>query len=202
MLIYATGFSAMFLGNVLFLTGVWHYSILRAGMAISVGPLIVAVTAPLFGKLAGRVGQRQLLIPGGLIWALSGVLLINRVTVQPDYVGHYLPSVILSGLGVALCLPQLSSAAVQGLPPDRFGSGSAVSQAVRNLGATLGVAAAVAFTADLLPATALDSFHHVWWLLIASGVAVSLLSTRLPRRVARHVPAADVAPVTAEGALT
>jgi hypothetical protein len=42
----------MFLGNVLFLTGVWHYSILRAGMAISVGPLIVAITAPLFGKLA------------------------------------------------------------------------------------------------------------------------------------------------------
>ncbi len=29
--IYAIGFTAMFLGNVLFLTGVWHYSILRAG---------------------------------------------------------------------------------------------------------------------------------------------------------------------------
>ena len=123
MLVFAIGFSAMFLGNVLFLTGVWHYSILRAGMAISVGPLIVAVTAPLFGKLAGRVGQRPLLIPGGLIWALSGLLLINRVTCTPDYVGHYLPSVMLSGLGVALCLPQLSSAAVQGLPPQRFGSG-------------------------------------------------------------------------------
>ena len=202
MLIYATGFSAMFLGNVLFLTGVWHYSILRAGMAISVGPLIVATTAPLFGKLAGRIGQRALLIPGGLIWGLSGVLLINRVTVHPDYVSHYLPSVILSGLGVALCLPQLSSAAVQGLPPHRFGSGSAVSQAVRNLGATLGVAAAVAFTADVVPATALDSFHHVWWLLIISGVAVSVLATRLPRRVARSLPAADVAPVIAEGALT
>ncbi len=202
MLIYATGFSAMFLGNVLFLTGVWHYSILRAGMAISVGPLIVAVTAPLFGKLAGRVGQRRLLIPGGLIWALSGVLLINRVTVHPDYVSHYLPSVILSGLGVALCLPQLSSAAVQGLPAHRFGSGSAVSQAVRNLGATLGVAAAVAFTADLAPETALDSFHHVWWLLIISGVAVSILATRLPRRVTRALPVVEVAPVIAEGALT
>jgi MFS family permease len=187
MLIYAVGFSAMFLSNVLFLTGVWHYSILRAGMAISVGPLIVAATAPLFGKLAGRIGQRRLLIPGGLVWGLSGLLLINRVTPQPDYVGHYLPSVILSGLGVALCLPQLSSAAVQGLPPDRFGSGAAVSQAVRNLGATLGVAAAVAFTTGLTPAEALDGFHHVWWLLVVSGVAVSVLATQLPRRVARRV---------------
>ena len=47
------GFSAMFLGNVLFLTGVWHYSILRAGMAISVGPLIVAVDRSVV-RQAGR----------------------------------------------------------------------------------------------------------------------------------------------------
>jgi EmrB/QacA subfamily drug resistance transporter len=191
MLIYAVGFSAMFLGNVLFLTAVWHYTILRAGMAISVGPLIVAATAPLFGKLAGRVGQRRLLIPGGLVWGLSGFLLVNRVTLRPDYVGHYLPSIILSGLGVALCLPQLSSAAVQGLPPDRFGSGAAVSQAVRNLGATLGVAAAVAFTAGLTGADALDGFHHVWWLLVLSGVAVSVLASRLPRRVADRAVLAE-----------
>ena len=56
---------------------------------------------------------------------------------------------ICTGLGVALCLPQLSSAAVQGLPADQFGAGSAVNQAVRNLGATLGVALVVAFTTDL-----------------------------------------------------
>ena len=37
----------------------------------------------------------------------------------------------------------------------------------------------VALTSDLTPATALDGFHHVWWLLVASGVTVSLLSTRL-----------------------
>lgn len=197
-LVFATGFSAMFLGNVLFLTNVWHYSVLRAGLAISVGPLIVATTAPLFGKLAGRVGQRRLLVPGGLIWGLSGLMSIKRVTVQPDYVGHYLPSVILSGIGVALCLPQLSSAAVQGLPAHRFGSGSAVSQAVRNLGATLGVAAVVAFTANISGANALDAFHHVWWMLVISGVSVSLLTARLPRRVAE----AAVAPVVREGALT
>ena len=56
----------MFLGNVLFLTRVWHYSILRAGLAVSLGPSIVAGTAPRFGKLAGRVGQRRLLVPGWL----------------------------------------------------------------------------------------------------------------------------------------
>ena len=181
MIVYATGFNAMFLGNVLFLTRVWGWSILRAGMAISVGPLIVATTAPAFGKLAGRIGQRRLLIPGGLVWASGGAWMLAVATTPPSYVTQYLPATVLTGLGVSLCLPQLSSAAVQGLPADQFGSGSAVNQATRNLGSTIGVALVVALTAGATRDDALDRFHHVWWVLIASGVVVSLLSSRLTR---------------------
>lgn len=189
MVIFAIGFNAMFLGNVLFLTRVWRYSILRAGLAISVGPLVVATTAPFLGKLAGRIGQRRLLVPGGLLWASGGVFLIARATTSPDYLGTYLPTVALTGLGVALCLPQLSSAAVQGLPPDQFGAGSAISQAVRNLGSTFGVAMVIAFTTGLGASTALDGFHRVWGLLAACGVLVTLLSTRLIRVAAPVNPA-------------
>ncbi len=187
-LVYAIGFSAMFLGNVLFLTQVWQYSILSAGLAISVGPLIVAVTAPFFGRLAARVGQRRLIVPGGLVWAAGGLVLLTRATTTADYLTEYLPAMTLTALGVSLTLPQLSSAAVQGLPPDRFGSGSAVNQAVRNLGATLGVAVVVAFTAELAPENVLDTFHRVWWLLVGCGVVVSLLATRLPRRITATKP--------------
>lgn len=189
MIVFAIGFNSMFLGNVLFLTRVWNYSILRAGLGISIGPLIVAATAPRFGKLAGRIGQRSLLMPGGLLWAAGGVFLIIRAGTSPDYVGTYLPAIICTGLGVALCLPQLSSAAVQGLPADQFGSGSAIGQSVRNLGATFGVALVVAFTTGLTPVDALDGFHRVWWLLAGCGVIVSLLSSRLVRVAA---PAAAV----------
>ena len=58
-LLYAMGFFAMLLGNILFLTGVWHYSILQAGLAITPGPLVVAVVSGLAGRLAGRVGFRE-----------------------------------------------------------------------------------------------------------------------------------------------
>lgn len=188
MIVFAIGFNAMFLGNVLFLTRVWRYSTLEAGLAISVGPLIVAATAPLFGKLAGRIGQRPLLVPGGVLWATGGIYLIARTTTFPDYLGVYLPAVVCTGLGVALCLPQLSSAAVQGLPPDQFGSGSAVGQALRNLGSTFGVALVIAFTTGLTAADSLDGFHHVWWLLAICGLTVSLLSTRLVRIAAPVAP--------------
>jgi EmrB/QacA subfamily drug resistance transporter len=195
MIVFAVGFNAMFLGNVFFFTRVWGYSILRAGLAISIGPLIVAATAPPLGKLAGRIGQRSLLMPGGLLWAAGGVYLIVRATARPDYVGTYLPAVILTGLGVALCLPQLSSAAVQGLPADQFGVGSAAGQAVRNLGSTFGVALVVAFTTGLTASDALGGFHKVWWLLAGCGLAVSLLSSRLVRAAA---PVGSAAPVLAD----
>ena len=189
-LAFAIGFNAMFLGNVLFFTQVWRYDVLRAGLAISVGPLIVAVTAPFLGRLAARVGQRALLVPGGLVWAAGGTLLLTTATVEANYLTSYLPAVALTGLGVSLCLPQLSSASVQGLPADRFGSGSAVNQAIRNLGGTFGVALVVAFLAEVSPLDPLASFHRVWWLLVLSGLAVSGLSLGLPRRVRATTDAA------------
>ena len=179
--IYSIGFSAMFLGNVLFLTKVWGYEIMRAGLAVSLGPLVVATTAPFFGRLAGRIGQRRLLIPGGLVWASSGVLLLTTATTSPNFVAVYLPAILLSGLGVSLSMPQLASASVQGLHADAYGSGSAVNQCIRNLGSTLGVALVIAFVGALGAAGPLDSFHHVWWLLVGSGIAVSTLSSFLPR---------------------
>jgi len=194
---------------VLFLTGVWHYSIVLAGLAISVGPLIVALTAPWFGRLAGRVGQRRLLVPGGLVWASGGVYLLARATIEPNYVGVYLPAAVLTALGVSLVLPQLSSAAVQGLPPDRFGAGSAVNQAIRNLGATFGVALVIAFTTGLDASTALSGFHRVWRLMAVCGVVVTLLSTRLRtsraqapkvQRVGEPVKSASSSAMTRSGA--
>jgi EmrB/QacA subfamily drug resistance transporter len=179
--VFAVGFSAMFLGNVLFLTEVWGYSIMRAGLAVSLGPLVVATTAPIFGRLAGRIGQRRLLIPGGLVWASSGVLLLATASTHVDFARVYLPAILLSGLGVSLTLPQLASASVQGLHADGYGAGSAVNQCIRNLGGTLGVALVIAFVGTLGAAGALDSFHSVWWLLVASGVTVSTLALFLPR---------------------
>ena len=45
--VFSLGFYALLLGNVLFLTGVWHYSVLEAGFALTPGPLMAALAAPL-----------------------------------------------------------------------------------------------------------------------------------------------------------
>jgi len=81
--------------------------------------------------------------------------------------------------------------AVQGLPADQFGAGAAVNQAVRQMGATFGVALTVALLGAVTPLNAMDHFHRVWWMLVASGVLTSLAALALPRKA--DAPVADVA---------
>ena len=114
---FGTAFTAMFFGSYLMLTQLWGWSVVQAGLAISPGPLLVAILAPRFGRLAGRIGQRPLLVAGGLAFALSGLWRLVATGIEPNYLRDYLPAMLLSGLGVALCFPQLASVTAQSLPP-------------------------------------------------------------------------------------
>src|SRR4051794_23882560 len=47
---YTIGFTAMFFASIQFTMGVWHYGVVRAGLAMIPGPIVVIVLAPLFGR--------------------------------------------------------------------------------------------------------------------------------------------------------
>ena len=173
MLLFGTAFAALFFGSILFLTDVWDWSVLQAGFGVAPGPVVVGLVAPRAGKLAGRIGQRPLLIAGGILFASCGVL--RLVTLGPDinYARDFLPSMLLSGLGVALVFPQLSSVVAQALPPGRAGVGGAVAQAVRQFGGTFGVALTVAFLGAA--GAVIDGFDPIWWLIVVGGLGTSTL---------------------------
>ena len=101
----------------------------------------------------------------------------------PNYATSMLPAWLITGLGVALALPQLSSASVQGLPPDRYALGSAVNQTMRQLGATFGVALVVSFIAGATAGDALEHFQRAWWMIVACGALTSIVALALPRPV-------------------
>jgi EmrB/QacA subfamily drug resistance transporter len=183
---FGTAFTAMFLSSILFLTEVWQYSILRAGFAVAPGPTLVAVLAPFMGNLAGRIGQRPLLLAGGVAFAVGGLWRLVFLDATPNFLLEYLPSMLFTGVGVAMCLPQLSSVVAQSLPPNRLGVGGGTNQAIRQFGGTLGVALTIAFIATPTSlAEALSHFDLVWWLLIVGGVLTSALSIPL---MTRRVP--------------
>ena len=92
---YAVGFFAMLLANVLFLTKVWDYSTLKAGLAITPGPLVVAALSRSTGALAGRVGYRPVLVVGSLVFATAQLWCVAFMPLDPDYLGRWLPASLL-----------------------------------------------------------------------------------------------------------
>jgi EmrB/QacA subfamily drug resistance transporter len=142
-LAFGTAFSMMFFAFFFYMTEVWHYSLPQAGLAITPGPLLVIPCAVLSGRLAARLGHRPFLVGGGLVYAAAGLWFLLVPGAQPAYLTHWLPGLVLSGIGVGLVLPSLSGAAVNRLPADQYAVGSAVNQATRQIGGVLGVAVTV-----------------------------------------------------------
>lgn len=142
-LVFGAAFSMMFFGFFFFMTGIWHYSLPLAGLAITPGPLMVIPVAMVSGRIAAKAGHRPLLVTGCGLLALGGLWQSFIPGVEPHYLTHWLPSQILTGVGVGMTLPSLSGAAVASLAPTQFGAGSAVNQAIRQFGSVLGVALTV-----------------------------------------------------------
>ena len=144
--LYYAGFGAFLLNSVEFLTGEWHYSAIRAGLAIAPGPLMVLpfarLVAPRLATVIGGPG-RVAAIGCGVNAAAQG-LWYAEMQVRPGYVGHLLPAQLLGGAGVGLAIPSLLAAGSAALPPARFGAGSGVLNMARQIGTVVGVAGLVA----------------------------------------------------------
>jgi EmrB/QacA subfamily drug resistance transporter len=185
-LLFFAAFAVLLLANVLFLTNVWDYSILEAGLAFFPGPLTAAVVAGLSGRRGGRKSSPRLGAAGAIIFALSSLWFLARLDDQPQYLSDYLPGAMVGGIGVGLMLPALTALATGTLPPGRLATGIGVQTTFRQIGAALGLASFVAITGSSTLATTSD-FDGAWlFMSVASagaGIALAPLF-RHPREPA------------------
>ena len=188
-LLFAAAFFSMILGNILFLTGVWGYSVLEAGLSVAPGPLASAVIAGPAGKLADRFGHRAVIVPGALVYAV-GLLVLRSASLDPDYLGVWLPGQLLVGIGIGLAFPTLGAAAAADIPAARFGVASAVTSAGRQLGAVLGTALLIAIVGE--PAT-LSEAASVADDAYLFGIGAAVLSGVVALRLAPPVRSARLA---------
>jgi NTE family protein len=161
-LIFACAFYAKILTDVLFLTSIWRYSILASGAAITPGPLFTALLAPPAGVLAKRIGLAQVAALGTVIYAAGCAWYALRAGTRPDYLADWLPGTALTGLGIAMAFPTLTTAAVERLPARLYATGSALNATARQLGGVLGIAVVIAILGQAGLASGHGAFVSSW----------------------------------------
>ncbi|ULH17073.1 MFS transporter (plasmid) [Deinococcus sp. KNUC1210] len=179
--VFGTVFAMMFFSFFLFMTAIWKFPLGTAGLAAMPGPLLVIPVSVITGRIASRLGHRTLMVLGALVFAAGAVWFTFMPTLHPDYLGHWLPGTLLTGIGTGMVLPSLSAAAVSGLMPSRFGIGSAVNQAIRQIGTVMGVAITVALVGQ---AHDLEQFRILFRIEIALAVLTALLCLPIDTRPA------------------
>lgn len=135
----------------LFLTGIWGYSLLEAGLAITPGPICSATTGLISGRLADRYGPRLLISIGSLFPIFVMLWMTIRFTTEPAYWTTFFPAVACFGIGFGMTYSPLNSAALEGVSANVYGEVNAAFNTVRNLAGGLGVAIVVAILGDREP---------------------------------------------------
>jgi EmrB/QacA subfamily drug resistance transporter len=130
---------AMFFFTALYLQNILGYSPIEAGVRFLPSTLMIVLIAPLAGRLTDRVGPRPLIV-GGLSLVTFALFLQTRIDVDTGY-GLLLPAFVLMGIGMALVMSPMSTAAMNAVVPEKAGVGSGILSMNRMVGATFGVAA-------------------------------------------------------------
>ncbi len=182
----------------LYIQNILGYSATQAGAAFLPMVTLIILIAPVAGRLSDRVGSRWLMGAGMTLLGFS-LLLYERVTVHSTF-WTLLPSMILGGIGMAMTMSPMTSAAMGSVPVDKAGVGSGVLNSFRQVGGSLGIAVMGAIVAAYLhhpttsPAAAQDYVNglHAGFAVAAVitfvGAIVAVVTVRArPEVVREHI---------------
>ena len=129
----------MFFFLALYMQNILGYSPLEAGVRFLPTTLVIMVIAPIAGRLADRVGPR-LPITVGLALVTLALIDFARIDTSTTF-GDLLPAFFVMGIGIALTMSPMSTAAMNAVPGAKAGIASGVLSMFRMVGGTFGIAA-------------------------------------------------------------
>jgi EmrB/QacA subfamily drug resistance transporter len=115
------------------------YGALSTGARILPVAVSIAVASVVGATLAPRIGTKVVVATGMVLFG-AAFLWISTSGVATSYPVVIVPQMVMMGLGMGLISTPATESILLVLPPARAGVGSAVNDATRELGGTLGVA--------------------------------------------------------------
>lgn len=179
-LFYGAALYCWLLIGVLFLTDVWRYSELRAGLAMSAGAVSAAVAAAVLGRITGLLGPRPAVVGGALAMAIAGVWLIAGLSAEPHFLTLWLPTGLLVGAGMGAVAAGTNSASAMYALPTRFASAVGLNTTARQLGGVLGIAV-LAVIQQHQAGRGLNPFIYVYLFSTAAAIFAAIVGLRLAR---------------------
>src|SRR5919108_5176287 len=137
-LLVALAMFGVFFFISLYMQGVLGYSAVQAGAAFLPMTVLIMLVAPIAGRSTDRFGSRWL-ITIGMILLAGQLLYFSRLGVEESYWTLF-PAMVIGGFGMAMVMTPTAAAAVRALPVDKSGVGSAVLNAFRQVGGSIGIA--------------------------------------------------------------
>ncbi len=158
-LLVALAMFGVFFFVSLYMQGILGYSAVEAGAAFLPLTILIILVAPIAGRASDRIGSRWLMTAGMLLVSVQ-LLSFSRLDEHSTF-WNLLPGLLVGGMGMALVMTPSAAAAVRALPVDKSGVGSAVLNASRQVGGSMGIALMGAIMAHQLGGlTGLEVFRQ------------------------------------------
>jgi EmrB/QacA subfamily drug resistance transporter len=163
--------------STLYLQDVRGLSALQAGLSILPMPVVMALCAPLAGRIVAKRGPRVPLVIAGAALTLSSAALsqLNMTTSATHLVIAY----GLFGVGAGMVSSPITNGVMSGVPKTQAGMASGMNSSSRQLGQSLGVAIVGTVLAASMRGSMRSGFvqasHAGWWILAGCGYMVLLL---------------------------
>jgi EmrB/QacA subfamily drug resistance transporter len=132
------GMFGVFFYVSLYVQNILGYSPTKAGATFLPMTLLIIVIAPIAGNLSDTIGSRWLMGTGMTLLGISSLLYL-RVGLHTTWWG-LLPQLLVGGVGMAMTMSPMTSAAMASVPIDKAGVGSGVLNSFRQVGGSLGIA--------------------------------------------------------------
>jgi MFS family permease len=162
----------------LWLSRVWGYSPGQVGLAVTVGPACAGLSTLAGGRLADRYGQRWLMIVGSAIATGAVVYSYFSLGAEPNYVTELMPTIMCFGLGWGMSNPSMNSWALSQVADAVYAEVNATFNTVRNLGAAIGISAAIAIVGSADRADVLAAYDRAN-LFFATSIGLSCLAVTI-----------------------
>lgn len=124
-----------------YLQHILNFSPSKVGLLMTAFPLIMAITAPISGRVSDRIGPIALTTAGLTLISL-GLLYLSTLTSTSTAL-QVVPGPILMGLGSGLFQSPNNSSVMSSVPKAKLGVAGGINALVRNVGMVVGIAMSV-----------------------------------------------------------